>query len=78
METTIILNSLLALGRCPNQDLDVDNTDVMDIVRRYTNLLDKLTESISLKSAYSLLDIIPLDKFYNVQWEIFSKIKPSP
>lgn len=71
----IVFEKLKRLGKMPNQDLDNDKEDVLKKVREYETLFEKIQEPITIEEGEILLSLLPDDKFYDLQWRIFSFIE---
>ena len=49
------LEKLKLLGKMPNEDLDNDSQDVLDLSNKYRELLMEIEEPISIEMGYALL-----------------------
>ena len=57
------LEKLKLLGKMPNEDLDNDSQDVLDLSNKYR------------ETGYALLSFLPSKRFYGLEFEILSKIE---
>ena len=69
------LEKLKLLGKMPNEDLDNDTQDILDLSNKYRELLMEIEEPISIEMGYVLLSFLPSKKFYGLEFEILSKIE---
>ena len=69
------LEKLKLLGKMPNEDLDNDSQDVLDLSNKYRELLMEIEEPISIETGYALLSLLPSKRFYGLEFEILSKIE---
>ena len=69
------LEKLKLLGKMPNEDLDNDSQDVLDLSNKYRELLMEIEEPISIETGYALLYFLPSKRFYGLEFEILSKIE---
>ena len=69
------LEKLKLLGRMPNEDLDNDSQDVLDLSNKYRELLMEIEEPISIETGYALLSLLPSKRFYGLEFDILSKIE---
>ena len=59
----------------PNQDLDNDTSEIQIIVDKYARLLDEVKEPLTINEGWILISVLPTNKFYDLQWQIHSKIE---
>ena len=52
------LEKLKLLGKMPNEDLDNDSQDVLDLSNKYRELLMEIEEPISIETGYALLSFL--------------------
>ena len=69
------LEKLKLLGKMPNEDLDNDSQDILDLSNKYRKLLMQIKEPISIETGYTLLSFLPSKRFYGLEFEILSKIE---
>ena len=69
------LEKLKLLGKMPNEDLDNDTQDILDLSNKYRELLMEIEEPISIETGYTLLSFLPSKRFYGLEFEILSKIE---
>jgi len=69
------LEKLKLLGKMPNEDLDKDSQDVLDLSNKYRELLMEIEEPISIEMGYVLLSFLPSKRFYGLEFDILSKIE---
>ena len=70
-----ILKKLKELGKMPNEDLYNDTQEIINLARKYEELLESIERPISLKDGYFLLSILPTEKFYGNEEVISSLIE---
>lgn len=57
------LEKLKLLGKMPNEDLDNDSQDILDLSNKYRKLLMQIEEPISIETGYALLSFYLLKDF---------------
>ena len=62
-----ILKKLKELGKMPNEDLYNDTQEIINLARKYEELLESIERPISLEDGYFLLSILPTEKFYEMR-----------
>ena len=70
-----ILKKLKELGKMPNEDLYNDTQEIINLARKYEELLESIERPISLEDGYFLLSILPTEKFYGNEEVISSLIE---
>ena len=59
----------------PNEDLYNDTQEIINLARKYEELLESIERPISLEDGYFLLSILPTEKFYGNEEVISSLIE---
>ena len=70
-----ILKKLKEWGKMPNEDLYNDTQEIINLARKYEELLESIERPISLEDGYFLLSILPTEKFYGNEEVISSLIE---
>lgn len=71
------LEKLKLLGKMPNEDLDNDSQDVLDLSNKYRELLMEIEEPISIETGYALLSFLPSKRFYGLELLLSGKNQES-
>ena len=69
------LEKLKLLGKMPNENLDNDSQDILDLSNKYREVLMEIEEPISIETGHALLSFLPSKRFYGLEFEILSKIE---
>ena len=65
MRTEIL--QLKDLGRMPNESIN-DPDNIVEVIRSYDELLERIQLPISFDEAEVLVQIFPENSFYDLQW----------
>lgn len=69
------IEEIKRIGKMPNQDLENDNSEVQVLVEKYRQLIAQIPEPLTIELAKELINILPIERFYDLQWDILAKIE---
>ena len=72
MRTEIL--QLKDLGRMPNESIN-DPDNIVEVIRSYDELLERIQLPISFDEAEVLVQIFPESSFYELQWDLLKLVE---
>ena len=72
MRTEIL--QLKDLGRMPNESIN-DPDNIVEVIRSYDELLERIQLPISFDEAEVLVQIFPESSFYDLQWDLLKLVE---
>ena len=72
MRTEIL--QLKDLGRMPNESIN-DPDSIVEVIRSYDELLERIQLPISFDEAEVLVQIFPESSFYDLQWDLLKLVE---
>lgn len=62
------------LGRMPNESIN-DPDNIVEVIRSYDELLERIQLPISFDEAEVLVQIFPESSFYDLQWDLLKLVE---
>lgn len=62
------------LGRMPNESIN-DPDNIVEVIRSYDELLERIQLPISYDEAEVLVQIFPESSFYDLQWDLLKLVE---
>ena len=62
------------LGRMPNESIN-DPDNIVEVIRSYDELLERIQLPISYDEAEVLVQIFPDSSFYDLQWDLLKLVE---